>query len=197
MAGQQISRPLGTARRRRRCPSRSGLADRRRSGKVGLADQAGALCSTIWPRHHRRRSPDKEFILPENLFLIGTMNTADRSIARVDTAMRRRFAFVELDPRIPPVQGLTGRWLTKHQQPVDAARLLDELNRRIADSDAAIGPSNLIGEKIYQLKDGLDRLWQYEIMPLLEDLFYGQRDLDEFYGLSSLRTAIAATPTEP
>jgi 5-methylcytosine-specific restriction enzyme B len=142
-------------------------------------------------------SPDKEFTLPQNLFIIGTMNTADRSIARIDTAMRRRFAFVELDPRIPPVAGLLSRWLDEHGLPQDAALLLDELNRRIADSDAAIGPSYLIDEKIYQREDGLDRVWQYEIMPLLEDLFYGQRDLDELYGLSSLRKAIAAAPAEP
>ena len=142
-------------------------------------------------------SPDKEFTLPQNLFIIGTMNTADRSIARIDTAMRRRFSFVELDPRIPPVEGLLARWLDEHRLPREAALLLDELNRRIADSDAAIGPSYLIDEKIYQREDGLDRVWQYSIMPLLEDLFYGQRDLDELYGLPSLRKAIAAAPAEP
>ena len=144
-------------------------------------------------------SPDKEFILPENLFLIGTMNTADRSIARVDTAMRRRFAFVELDPRIPPVEGLLGRWLTDHHLPLDAAQLLDELNKRLEDSDAAIGPSYLMKEEIYRRGDGLDRVWQYDIMPLLEDLFYGQRDLAEHYGLPGLRKAIGPTlaPPEP
>jgi 5-methylcytosine-specific restriction protein B len=142
-------------------------------------------------------SPDKEFILPENLFLIGTMNTADRSIARVDTAMRRRFAFVELDPRIPPVQGLLARWLTEHRLPLDAARLLDELNGRLEDSDAAIGPSYLMKEAIYRRAGGLDRVWQYDIMPLLEDLFYGQRDLAEQYGLPGLRKAIAPAPPPP
>jgi 5-methylcytosine-specific restriction enzyme B len=141
-------------------------------------------------------SPDKEFTLPQNLFIIGTMNTADRSIARIDTAMRRRFAFVELNPRIPPVQGLLSRWLDKRGLSPAAAFLLDELNRRIADSDAAIGPSYLMDERIYQREDGLDRVWQYSIMPLLEDLFYGQRDLDELYGLTSLRRAIAAAPAE-
>jgi 5-methylcytosine-specific restriction enzyme B len=141
-------------------------------------------------------SLDKEFTLPQNLFIIGTMNTADRSIARIDTAMRRRFAFVELNPRIPPVQGLLSRWLDKRGLPPAAALLLDELNRRIADSDAAIGPSYLMDERIYQREDGLDRVWQYSIMPLLEDLFYGQRDLDELYGLTSLRKAIAAAPAE-
>jgi 5-methylcytosine-specific restriction protein B len=142
-------------------------------------------------------SPDKEFTLPPNLFLIGTMNTADRSIARIDTAMRRRFAFVELDPRIPPVRGLLSRWLDRHNLDQQAALLLDELNRRIEDSDAAIGPSYLMDERIYQRSDGLDRVWQYWIMPLLEDLFYGERDLGEHYGLPSLRKAIAVYPTEP
>jgi 5-methylcytosine-specific restriction enzyme B len=143
-------------------------------------------------------SPDKEFTLPQNLFLIGTMNTADRSIARIDTAMRRRFAFVELDPRIPPVQGLLRRWLDKYHLPPDAALILDELNSRIgdADADAAIGPSYLMDERIYQRDDGLERVWQYSIMPLLEDLFYGERDLEEHYGLASLRKAVSASPAE-
>ena len=142
-------------------------------------------------------SPDKEFTLPQNLFIIGTMNTADRSIARIDTAMRRRFSFIELDPRIPPVQGLLSRWLSFNNLPNEPARLLDQLNRRLEDADAAIGPSYLMKRAIYARPDGLDRVWQYEIMPLLEDLFYGQRDLAEAYGLESLRKAIASSPAPP
>jgi 5-methylcytosine-specific restriction protein B len=142
-------------------------------------------------------SPDKEFTLPQNLFIIGTMNTADRSIARIDTAMRRRFSFVELDPRIPPVQGLLARWLSFNDLPNEPARLLDELNRRLGDADAAIGPSYLMKPSVYARPDGLERVWQYEIMPLLEDLFYGQRDLVEAYGLESLRKAVASSPTPP
>jgi 5-methylcytosine-specific restriction protein B len=137
-------------------------------------------------------SPKEEFTLPPNLFLIGTMNTADRSIARIDTAMRRRFAFIELDPRIPPVQGLLARWLKSRGLRDDPALLLDLLNSRLADADAAIGPSYLMKSSIYEREDGLDRVWQYEIMPLLEDLFYGQRDLDEQYGLDSLRRRISS-----
>jgi 5-methylcytosine-specific restriction protein B len=142
-------------------------------------------------------SPDKEFTLPQNLFIIGTMNTADRSIARIDTAMRRRFSFVELDPRIPPVQGLLARWLSFNNFPNEPARLLDELNRRLEDADAAIGPSYLMKRSVYARSDGLERVWQYEIMPLLEDLFYGQRDLASHYGLESLRKAVTPAPAPP
>ena len=92
---------------------------------------------------------------------------------------------------------MLSRWLDEHHLPQEAALLLDELNRRIEDSDAAIGPSYLMDKRIYQREDGLDRVWQYSIMPLLEDLFYGQRDLEELYGLPSLRKAIAAAPAEP
>ncbi len=135
-------------------------------------------------------SPKEEFTLPPNVFIIGTMNTADRSIARIDNAMRRRFAFIELDPRIPPVRGLLSRWLEKHELPNEGGFLLDALNDRLADADAAIGPSYLMRTSIYQRPDGLERVWQYEIMPLLEDLFYGQADLGDKYGLESLRRAI-------
>ena len=80
---------------------------------------------------------------------------------------------------------------------MDAALMLYELNRRIEDSDAAIGPSYLMDERIYQRDDGLERVWQYQIMPLLEDLFYGQDNLDELYGLPNLRKGIAVTSDQP
>jgi 5-methylcytosine-specific restriction protein B len=143
-------------------------------------------------------SPKEEFTLPENLFVIGTMNTADRSISRIDSAMRRRFAFIELDPRIPPVQGLLARWLESKEFRSDSPLLLDALNVRLgeADPDAAIGPSYLMRSSVYAREDGLERVWEYEIMPLLADLFYGQRDLNERYGLAALRraTGIGAPP---
>jgi 5-methylcytosine-specific restriction protein B len=146
-------------------------------------------------------SPKEEFTLPENLFVIGTMNTADRSIARIDAAMRRRFAFIELDPRMPPVRGLLSRWLEFKELPNEGALLLDALNDRLseADPDAAIGPSYLMRSSVYSRHDGLDRVWEYEIMPLITDLFYGQRDLGERYGLAALRkvTGVPASPEPP
>jgi 5-methylcytosine-specific restriction protein B len=133
-------------------------------------------------------SPDDKFSLPRNLYLIGTMNTADRSIALVDTAMRRRFAFVEMHPREEPVRGLLRRWLAEHRYGDQPARLLDALNERLADREYAIGPSYLMKHPVHTRTDGLERVWRTEIMPLLEELHYGEGvDLEAAYGLAALR----------
>ncbi|QYX76976.1 AAA family ATPase [Streptomyces akebiae] len=128
-----------------------------------------------------------DFALPPNLFVIGTMNTADRSIALVDAAMRRRFAFVELSPRTEPTAGLLARWLKREGRDVEPARLLDALNARIDDADFAIGPSYLMKPGVYR-DGGLERTWRTKILPLLEEHHYGEGlDVTARYGLDSLR----------
>ena len=84
------------------------------------------------------------FSLPANLFVIGTMNTADRSIALVDAALRRRFFFVPFFPTEEPVAGVLRGWLEEDGRDELPALLLDELNRRIAKDEVAIGPSYLM-----------------------------------------------------
>ncbi|NYI03813.1 DUF4357 domain-containing protein [Allostreptomyces psammosilenae] len=128
-----------------------------------------------------------DFALPPNLFVIGTMNTADRSIALVDAAMRRRFAFVELSPRAEPTAGLLARWLKREGRDPEPARLLDALNARIDDADFAIGPSYLMKPGVYR-DGGLERTWRTKILPLLEEYHYGEGiDTEARYGLDSLR----------
>ncbi|MGN9893388.1 DUF4357 domain-containing protein [Micromonospora sp. L31] len=135
-----------------------------------------------------------DFALPPNVFVIGTMNTADRSIALVDAAMRRRFAFVELSPRTEPTIGLLRRWLTREGRDDEPAELLDALNSRIGDPDFRVGPSYLMKKGVYR-DGGLERTWRTKILPLLEEYHYGEDvDVERRYGLRSLRAAIAPSP---
>jgi 5-methylcytosine-specific restriction protein B len=132
-----------------------------------------------------------DFPLPPNLFVIGTMNTADRSIALVDAAMRRRFAFVELSPRTEPTAGLLARWLAREGRDAEPARLLDALNSRVDDADFAIGPSYLMKPGVYR-DGGLERTWRTKILPLLEEHHYGEGiDVAARYGLDALRERLA------
>ena len=113
-------------------------------------------------------SGDK-FSVPNNVYIIGTMNTADRSVEALDTALRRRFSFVEMqpDPKI-----LSDEKYVKYND-VDLSKLLETINQRIEmliDKDRQIGHSYFIG--IQDLED-LRRTFKDKIIPLLEEYFYG------------------------
>ncbi|WP_146243965.1 AAA family ATPase [Curtobacterium sp. MCBD17_013] len=133
---------------------------------------------------------DEPFTLPSNIFVIGTMNTADRSIAMLDAAMRRRFAFVELHPDRIPVKDVLPSWVAAQGLQDDRADLLDRLNGAIIEHDAKVGPSFLMRD----LDDaGVAAVWRYEILPLLAEYHYGEGiDLDARYGLAALRKQASA-----
>lgn len=137
------------------------------------------------------------FMLPPNLFVIGTMNTADRSIALVDAAIRRRFYFVPFFPDEPPVRGLLDRWLSIHGLGDRPARLLDALNERISDRDTQIGPSFLMVEGIDR-DDELDRVWRHAILPLLtEQHTLTGVDITDRFGLRALRRQLDGDEHDP
>jgi 5-methylcytosine-specific restriction protein B len=142
-------------------------------------------------------SPEQDFELPENLFILGTMNTADRSIALIDSALRRRFYFFPFLPREWPVREVLARWLRTKRYDDEPARLLDALNaalhEALPDDDFAFGPS------YFMAKGGppdLDRIWRYAIHPLLEERFYGERraeELERDFGLAAVRTRLSGS----
>ena len=143
---------------------------------------------------YRRRAvrlqywPEDDFTLPENLFLIGTMNTADRSIALVDVALRRRFYFVEFSPTAGPVKEVLPSWLREHGLDDEAALLLERLNEEIGADEFAIGPSYFMsagGEA-----PDLERIWEREIMPLLHEHFYGSGWDPARFALATLRSSL-------
>ncbi|MCI0143164.1 AAA family ATPase, partial [Arthrobacter bambusae] len=140
-------------------------------------------------------SDDDSFTLPSNLFLIGTMNTSDRSIALFDAAMRRRFSFVELHPQREPAQSVLRKWLAHHGLGNEAADLLDAVNRRIGDSDFQIGPSYLMPKNKEFLPGQIEEIWEYEILPLLAEHHYGEGlHVEQVYSLATLRAGLAPAP---
>jgi MoxR-like ATPase len=139
---------------------------------------------------------DEPFSLPPNLFVIGTMNTADRSIALVDAALRRRFFFVPFLPTEAPVQGVLRGWLQEQGHDQLPALLLDELNRRIAKDEVAIGPSYFMNGDVSQ--EGLRRVWRHAILPLLDEHYYGTKvDVHAELGFDACLAAVTTQPAEP
>jgi len=112
------------------------------------------------------------FSVPNNLFIIGTMNTADRSVEALDTALRRRFSFIEMNPEPHKLSGTNFKC-----EGVDLENLLLSLNGRIEkllDKDYCIGHSYFMNIQDRQNPiDELRMIFQNKILPLLQEYFYG------------------------
>lgn len=110
----------------------------------------------------------KKFGVPQNVYIIGTMNTADRSIATLDTALRRRFYFKEMLPNPDVFAGI-------EVGGVSISNLLERINKRIEvlyDREHTIGHSYFMALKKDPSIDALARIFENNIIPLLQEYFY-------------------------
>lgn len=155
-------------------------------------------------------SEGERFSLPDNLFIIGTMNTADRSIALLDAAMRRRFVFLSMDTDEPALAGMFARWCADNGRDPSLANLRDRINaemvKRGLEKSLAFGPSYFMRDGL-DTESGLDRLWRRELRPMLIEHHYGAHDqVDVWYpfaawmadlGLAANQTLESDTLAEP
>ncbi|MEE9378386.1 MAG: AAA family ATPase [Candidatus Lokiarchaeia archaeon] len=123
---------------------------------------------------------DNDFFIPENLFIIGTMNTTDRSIAFLDFALRRRFYFFHFKPSIE----ILTEWLRIHYSEKIADKIsefFELLNKNLETSDLdeafQLGHTYFMRETVKEF----DRSWRHSLYPLLKEYFYdNQEQLKEF-----------------
>jgi 5-methylcytosine-specific restriction protein B len=116
------------------------------------------------------------FSLPQNVLIIGTMNTADRSIALVDAALRRRF----LELSFPPDLDVLRRWWKERNNATlgeDAAARLERLNAELV---SRLDPHRLIGQTYLMdphiAEEGFGNVWEWQLQPVLEEHLYAHPD---------------------
>jgi len=118
-----------------------------------------------------------EFSIPDNVYIIGTMNAADKSIALVDQAIIRRFSFVHL---LPNYKILAQYLSTRGLNPTALIALLEEINEEIGDEDQLLGTSFFMQDES-ELPERISDIWQGEIEPYLkESLFDRPKELNRY-----------------
>jgi 5-methylcytosine-specific restriction protein B len=120
------------------------------------------------------------FSVPDNLYLIGTMNTADRGLVMLDYALRRRFAFITVLPKFKSVGFRALMQQSNNLKFNRIAKEITELNKVIA-KDEMLGEGFMIGHSYFCLgrqvtDEDLQRIIKYEIMPLLEEYWYDSKE---------------------
>ncbi len=127
------------------------------------------------------REDEPDFFVPENLYLLGMMNTADRSLSLVDYALRRRFAFVSMEPQFTSSK-FREHIATKGVPGVLAERIvarMGELNQEIGADRINLGPGFRIGHSFFcpneivaNPESWYERVVRTEIFPLLEEYWF-------------------------
>lgn len=143
--------------------------------EINRADLARVFGELMYLLEYRTRTvrlaaDGRPFAIPANVRILGTMNTADRSIALLDHALRRRFAFIALQPDYEVLRRFHDQHATGFPVPA-LIDLLRRVNNEIGDAHYAIGHSFFLRTK---LVDELPDIWQLEIEPYLEEYFFDQ-----------------------
>jgi MoxR-like ATPase len=126
---------------------------------------------------------DPPFAIPDNVYVVGTMNTTDRSLALLDYALRRRFYFYRLLPMVDSDAPVLRGWLDNNSIP-DSDRILRLFIRLNQEVQIALGPQGMhfqVGHSYFmneRIGEGevLERIWRRAILPLLEEYFYPARN---------------------
>jgi 5-methylcytosine-specific restriction protein B len=110
----------------------------------------------------------RTFSVPDNVYLIGTMNTADRSLTSMDVALRRRFDFIEMPPKPEELKGI-------NVEGIEVDQLLDTLNQRIEallDRDHRLGHAFFMPLREQRSLEKLGQIFRKQVLPLLQEYFF-------------------------
>ena len=137
-------------------------------------------------RMQYHRDGEDEFSLPKNLYIIGTINTADRSIALVDLALRRRFYFIEFHPDSDPIKSVLRNWLGEGSELEWVAEMVETANELLKDDrHAAIGPSYFMKNDLEEQM--VERIWEHNVLPYIEERLFGEDNRIKEFEFSNLR----------
>ncbi len=115
------------------------------------------------------------FSVPDNVYILGTMNTADRSIALMDTALRRRFSFIEMMPNADVLRSIGAAKVESNGETLDVANMLEVINKRIEclyDREHTIGHAFFTPLKDDPNIERLASIFEKSVIPLLQEYFY-------------------------
>ena len=160
--------------------------------EINRANLAGVFGEVMALLEYRNRSIPLAgggvFAIPANVSIIGTMNTADRSIALVDYALRRRFAFIELGPNYQTLRRFHAR---TGFAAAGLISVLQRVNAAIGDAHYALGISYFLRD---DLAETLPDIWQMEVEPYLEELFFDRSGEMEAWRWGAVRGRIIPKP---